>query len=591
MQRKALPRQGEESGFTLIELIVAMMVIGGVLLGLAVVQTSAMVTTAQSRQREQGTAIANQVMEQLRALPWNSLSKGLHSSYAASGADANVTSGRLHPAVEPGIDELLIISTDQGTDRAPLSGAGGSNVTTSRSPAAPGIVFTSRSYVTRAATGDEALGLTVITTWRANQTKDTKFVVLRSRAYSPKGGCGDASNRPFLGACQAVLSASGGANGPVVTITAAFGGDAGDPAVDATTPILPGSDTTIALMRLGQGGTSMTSQQATTVESRVLHAGGSLSAAGSTTAASSTGGVVLNNAASNDVGSDGAAPRDPADVTGSGSAASLTFGSPLLAMTVQPGSGASGNARASTVASCLAGITAGQACGTSQLSGSASSKVNLRVLATSYALVSIANPGTTSAFAGRFTSAPGAAAVGCTALTGAGCAAGGVSRTLGDVQLGGGPWPGVTGGLVKITSYADATRVERGASQPAATDVTSRSGAISYWTGSGYSLPLNLTATTNTTITVPQVETTTATGYTIRANARITVEPASRQISATDPTGCTGSGCAISTQSGLVSVAVQYRIRTPLNEIVSFTVSATLGGSTAQAAYKVAPNA
>src|SRR5665648_1192881 len=66
----------DDEGFTLVELIVAMFVIAIILTSLAMVQTRAMVTIAQAKERQQATALANQTLEQLRALPWDTLKKG-----------------------------------------------------------------------------------------------------------------------------------------------------------------------------------------------------------------------------------------------------------------------------------------------------------------------------------------------------------------------------------------------------------------------------------------------------------------------------------------------------------------------------------
>ena len=229
VQGRAAGLRSDESGFTLMELLVAMMVISAVLFSLMAVQTSALVTTAQTRQRTQGTAVANQIMEQLRALPWASLSKGMNAAFvSASGGDPNVAGTRLKPPADAAIDEPLVTSTDQATNRAPLSGAGGSNKTVESDPAVPGIRYTSRAYVTRSTqTAANVLTLTVITSWRANQTGVAKHVVLRSQAFAPTGGCGDSSNQPYLGACQALLSGDAGATGPTVTVTAAGAGPTG----------------------------------------------------------------------------------------------------------------------------------------------------------------------------------------------------------------------------------------------------------------------------------------------------------------------------------------------------------------------------
>lgn len=581
---------GDDSGFTLMELLVAMIIIGGVLLGLAAVQTSALVSTAQTRQRTLGTAVANQVMEELRALPWNTLNKGLKTGFAAAaGGDPNVAGTRLRPAVGDALDEALVVSSDQASDKAPLSGAGGSNLTRSENPEAPGVVFASRSYVSRATSDTSALTLTVITTWRANQSAKERFVVLRSAAYAPQGGCGDPDNQPYLGACQALFSASAGANGPELTVTAAAGGQEGDPVVDGSTPILPGSTATVASLRVGQAGVGVTGQQSTTVEATGLHASGALTSANDPDASATTGGTVTSLEASNDVGSVGAAPADAGVATTTGVASTLTLGTGDLTLQLAPGTGDKATVKASTTASCATGITAGEACASATSSTTSPTSARLQVSGTAFAAATIASAGTTSTFGGRFTKTPGATAIGCTALSGAGCVAAGVSRTLGAVTLGGGSWSGgaAGSGLITVTGYADGTRVERGASQPTTAPVTTRAGTIKYWNGSAYST-LTLGTSTSTSASTGTVSWTGG-GYTVTASGRVLVTPTATLVTS-QAVGCAEDGCSLSAETGLVTLSVQYRIDGP-DGVHSFVVATTLGGANAAAGYKAAPNA
>lgn len=580
----------DDSGFTLMELLVAMMLIGGVLLGLAAVQTSALVTTAQTRQRTLGTAVTNQVMEELRALPWNTLNKGLHASFAsAAGGDPNVDGARLRPPVEPMIDEVLVTSTTQATDKAPLSGSGGTNVTATSNPEAPGIVFTSRSYVTRPAAGGESLALTVITTWRANQTADERHVLMRSTAYAPSGGCGDPNNQPYLGACQALFSASAGGTAPQTTITAAFGGETTDPEVDATTPILPGTDITVATMRGGQTGVGVTAQQSTAVESSALHAAGSLTAAGAPSASASTGGEAVENQASNDVGSEGAAPTDPSPVTSNGVAGSLAIDGGDLRMVITPGSGSQAKVSASTVTKCTTALPAGVPCAASDLASAVASTTTLSVGATNLQLVRVASSSITG-WGARFAGVAGVAATGCSTVSGPGCVAAGASRSVGAVQLGSASWSGgaASSGLIQVTSYSDSTRVERGLSQRTAAPVTARSGSLRYWNGSAYTT-VSITGSTSVTASTGTV-TWTGGGYTVRATGQVAVTPVTDLASAPDPAGCTGEGCSISTETGTVSLSVHYRVEGP-SGVSAFVTTTTLGAARAAAGFKAAPGA
>jgi len=579
-----------DGGFTLIELLVAMMVILGVLIGLMVVQASALVTSAQTRQRTQGTAFANQAMEELRALPWTVLSKGLHQSFAAaSGGDDNVASGMFHPSVEPSIDEALVTASDQATDMRPLSGPAGTNATVQSDPSIPGITFVTRAYVTRGAqTPDDVLTLSVLTTWSPNQKVGKKYILLRSEAYAPQGGCGDAGNQPFLGACQPLMSVSGGSVAPATTITStAFDPTADEPV--AQTPLLPGVPYTVASMVSGQSGSSVDAQQTTSSDSSVLLPGASIVQADPDAAVLKTGGSVVQNSASNDVGSSGAAPAAPPDQSSSGSATALAISDGDVKLTLSPSSGVSGVAKASMVASCATGIPAGQGCSGATMSGGSSASVALGVGATNFSMVSLGAV-TSSSFAARLTSAAGAAGVGCTTLSGAGCVAGGADRAVGTSVFGSGPWSGSAAGsgLVRVTGYTDSVRSQRGELQHTTGSTMSRSAAVQYWNGSGYST-LNVGNLTSAAVTSSPV-TWTSGGATVTAVASITVTPSMSIAANPDPTACSAEGCSIDADTGTISVSVRWTVDDGTSQM-GFTVATNLGTSRASAAFKAAPSA
>ncbi|KQY44074.1 prepilin-type N-terminal cleavage/methylation domain-containing protein [Cellulomonas sp. Root137] len=590
-QRRRARLQSDESGFTLIELLIAMMIITAVLFGLMAVQTSALVTTAQTRQRTQGTAVANQVMEQMRALPWASLSKGMRSTFAsAAGGDPNVSGSRLRPVADPSIDEPLVTSTDQTTDRAPLSGAGGSNKTVEPDPSIPGVVYTSRAYVTRSPqTAAAVLTLTVVTSWRANQSTTQKHVILRSQAFAPTGGCGDSSNQPYLGACQALLSGDAGAIGPTVTVTAAGAGPTG-PVTTPTTPIIPGTDATVATLSLGTAGVGVTSQQATAVEATATHAGAQSVTADADVAAVSTGSGRLTNNASNDAGSAGAAPANPADVTGVGSASPLTLSGTGTTLQLVPPTGAAAGLKATTTLSCAAGIPAGQACAAADLTGGGTGSVVLTAGGSPFTVASVAGGGSAKTLGARFSSAAGTAAVGCAVISGAGCLGTSVKRTVGATSVGWGAWTGgaAPSGLASVSSYSDATLVERGPSQKTTAAVTSRSGTVSYWNGTGYST-LAVTRLTSATVVTPTV-TVTVGAVTVSATATVTVTPAMAIASNPDPVGCSGQGCSITSDTGSLTLTVTYVV-TSGGVPSAFTAAASLGSGRASAGFKAAPSA
>lgn len=583
-------RRSDDGGFSLIELIVAMMVITGVLLVLMAVQTSALVTTAQSRQRTQATAVSNQIMEELRALPWLVLNKGLHSNFAAAaGGDGNVSSGRLRPTVGAALDETLVTTSTQATDVPPLSGAGGSNKVTSEDPANGSTVYTSRVYVTRAtATQPNVLTLTVVTTWTRSGHASQGFVVARTQAYAPAGGCGDVANQPFLGSCQALFSGSSGATGPSVTVT---GGVAGpSPAPGGALPLLPGSGVMTATMSLGQASASVSSQQATMADSQVTHAGTLLQGLDPQSPATTTGFGRVLNSASNDVGASGAAPANPPDSSAVSSSASLSAASGPYALDFAVGGGVSGVAKSSTMTSCAAGVPSAQPCGAATVTGGSPSSVSLSVGGTTMGVVSVGGGGTSKTFGARFSTTPGGALVGCSVLTGSGCVSAGAERTVAQTTFGTAAWDAASApaGLVRVSGYHDSARVERGVSQPVVGGVATRSGVISYWNGASYT-DLVLTPSTNATAVSAPV-TWTAGGVTVTAHATITVTPSMSIASNPDPVACKTDGCAIDMSAGDVTIGVTFTLADGATS-AAFTAATSLGTSHTNASYKAAPDA
>ncbi len=180
----------DESGFTLVELLVTMTVIAGCLLGLIAIQIRALEATALAKQRQQATAQANRTMEQLRAMSSDDIQKGLHSSDVS---DPNIATGAVagsyvfRPTYAPGSPtETLVVKSTQ-TSGNPLFPH-----TTTQTVA--GTNYSVRSYVTcvgdpanpaAAKYADQGYWLTVVATWSSNATrKKTKTVSVRSRVFA-----------------------------------------------------------------------------------------------------------------------------------------------------------------------------------------------------------------------------------------------------------------------------------------------------------------------------------------------------------------------------------------------------------------------
>jgi len=590
--RRGLERPGDE-GFSLMELIVAMMIITAVLFVLVAVQVSTLATTIHAKQRQQGTAVANEVMEELRALPWATLQKGLHPDFAAaSGGDPNVDAGRLRPPQDASIDEVLVTTSNQVLDAPPLSGPAGTNLVIRQDPAVPGIDFYARTYVTQAADlGTGVLQLTVVVSWTEQGSDAERATIVRSAAYNPSsGGCGDTSTQPFLGACQAMLDADSAARGLSVGIS---GVTPGEPPMVAD--VVPGSDVLSASYNTAEAAATMMSNQAATSTARVVSAGSAQTSAAS---GSETGWLQASNRASTDVGAAGAAPANPADVAASGAISgsrSFTSDPAGLTVTMNPPGSLAGYARTRSGGLCQTGVPAGQPCSQAVTSTEGGSDVRLAVPGGSMTLVSTSGAATRNAWTARFATLPSTiAGVGCTSIGGAGCISSGASRTLGTVELGTGAWQRASGSgsgpgarLVQITGFSDSVRVEHGVGKGAVAPVTSRSGTLSYWNGSTMAT-LSLGPTSSATANLGEVVRTFGSTE-VRARGTITVHPAATLRSG-DDAQCVTDGCSVATEMPSVTVSIIYTVVVD-GEEHEIIVGTDLGSVRAVAKFKAAPDA
>src|SRR5690625_2721876 len=258
-----------DDGFSLVELVVAMAIIGGVLLGLVTLQTKAMVTIAQAKERQQATAIANEVLEQLRALPWASITKG-----PASYENKYVSEKKLvipdEPITgEPIIERSGVIEDSDPAYNSPLNGEGGTNLTVHTDPALPGFEFRAYSFVTQPDGVGAPYNITVVVEWDTRDGGSTEQVLARTTAFNTRSGasCGSDETQPYATACQDFYTASASAKGPSITVEGAHVVREGEEAPNGIAPILDGSDISFISLSNSHAGTTVDSTQSTRVRS------------------------------------------------------------------------------------------------------------------------------------------------------------------------------------------------------------------------------------------------------------------------------------------------------------------------------------
>jgi type II secretory pathway pseudopilin PulG len=187
---RPVDEQAREAGFALVEVMVSAFVITVLALAgvTALVHTGANVS--QSRQRQAAAALATQALEQLRGLPYATVTAGLRSDDLSGDPDISGGSGGprlVLPAAVPGggaIDEQLVVNSGT-TTAAPLypHRTVVSNATFRSSP-------TLSVFVTLDAANPGVFNLTAVVRWAPTPGGVEQTYVQRSKLFSPPGSGG-----------------------------------------------------------------------------------------------------------------------------------------------------------------------------------------------------------------------------------------------------------------------------------------------------------------------------------------------------------------------------------------------------------------
>lgn len=583
-----------DAGFTLVELVVAMMVIATVIVMLVVVQTSAVVTIVNASRIQQATAFGNQAMEAMRSIPWNTLKTGNSTNFAAaSGGDPYLTG--TSTIIVDGANYTVRRGTQTlANPKPPLFSSTGSNLVTLADPSIPGVNFEIRAYVVDALAGTTgAVGLLVIVRWVSLESGASHNMVLRSTAYAPATGCGSLDTQPYLGSCQDRYN-SVSASGFATTSLASSDGVTGE-----ALPLVDGADALTLTMRTAFATGTDDSIQATNVTGTVLFGGISIS--DTSASAASSGFSTAVTAASDDNATLSGYPDDSYLASISATADNtVVAGSSSFFFSAQSDYGRTGSSRSSINTACLSGaLQAGQPCFYTALNGGSQATTRSYV-AWGYlgAFTDVMYPfwregAATSSYAGggRFaTTKPTSANYGCQTLTVSGCVSARAEYSQGLTLLGyvpttSGKWSSNKQSVVEIGAYTDSVLVQRGATQAAALATFAKSGSVSYWNGSSFTTS-NFTSTTNGTIanTSPVTWTSRDGAVTITATAVIAILKAFGTPYAPSTT-CTADVCSIDAGTGSLTVTVEYVVSSP-SGTYTFTQDTTITGSSASASFK-----
>lgn len=624
MDRQRRLSRHRDEGFTMVELVVAMVVIAITLMMLAMVQLTAVESISESGRRQQATALGNEAIEGMRAIPWNVLSKGMASQYlTASGGDSYVNSGNL--VVDGKTVPLVVAPSSQNQDLGnpwpPLFSTSGSHKTV-RLDAEGQRSYTIRAYVVQGISGStSSLGLAVIVEW-PNSDGGTSHTTVWSSAYRGSG-CGNLDTQPYLGACQALFEASSTSGQIVSEVTATTLPNGTDPIF--TLPIL-GPDATNDVysltMRTAGVAARASGQQVVVTHGFAQYGGTSFDDADDATQPGNEGwenGFALYELAASDDISSPDYPANPTNlsVTPAGTSEQERYitdssNSPIEIWAYSDHRRPA-TIDASVTLGCVTGIPANQPCAKSTMSNYAdlsggSGYVLMEIDNTIFRLsrrLSESGNNNENAWVGRFvTSAGTASAVGCSTLTAEGCISAGAERTmaqlnLGTVVTGSSSWGGQAAqGLVIVEGKSgcpstvglyESILVQRGASQKTTTATAVRCGQIRYWNGTAYTT-LAIDKNTETTVSTPEVVWT-SNQYTVTADATVIVHKAAEVPAG--PADCAADACIISADAGVIAIHVTYVITWSGASGQTYVLDSVtvVNPPQATASYKKAPSA
>lgn len=465
--RRLRSRLRSEAGFTLIELMVAVGIMLVALLALAYTATIGFSDIALARQRQGASGLANQTMEQIRALPFDVLKKGLSNADLSAGTDPNIN-GTCGAAYCYGGEQIPRGNNPNVVPLVPHSQAIVVGPTT----------YTVRSYVTHYnnITTNNTFRLTVVVTW-PNPARRGVSSSVQSQTIAYSGtGCLSTATHPFAAPCQPFFYANGVA-------------DAGHVDVTGT---LSGISLSQASVLMPDWSSNMQVEQISAVQGVATASGAELTLTGNPITA--TGEQQAASAADNDPAQPG---NDFQKTSVLGSAAPITAssgGGQPNTITVTPSSGDPGNTVSTTDASVInacpligVGETDLQPCGSSTVQQAAAMSATISLqpkkkfdLGTSTLVSVAAAPAVASSFSNRNIQAGADGLVHSES-----------SRSIGTVQIGTLPTKlnaakipaGWAGYLVQISGFSDTVTAETGTNTAAPT--VAASGTISYWNGIG----------------------------------------------------------------------------------------------------------
>lgn len=587
-----------DEGFSLVELIVAMFILGIVLVSLIGVQLSAMITITDATRRQQATSYANEAMETLRGMPWDTLTKGNVAGFQTAGGNSDPYYTGSNAAGTVNVDGAayvvrLATTNPQvlATPRPPLFDSLGSNHMVMSDPAKPGVTFDVRAYIVNSLDGTAgSVGLLVVVSWHDAKHGDRKEIALRSSAYPGSSGCGDLSVQPYLVSCQDRFT-FGGASGYISTTLTAT-----ESSSSTLASVVEGADLQELTVRSGFVSSDGESVQVSKVGGKASRGGATkrdLPPGPSATGASSSNGYaeIPTTASDNYAVSGGPTPDQLVTIGAAASSATSVSGDHSWQVAAKADDLRTGSSRSSTTQACLgAQLFAGAPCTYTSLAGSTTDfKTALSYDGhTMYPMLRTGSA-TSTAGAGRFVLTTPGASYGCQTLASSGCASALSTYAEGSIKFGvfsTGHWNETSTPLVEIANYSDSVLAQRGVLEMATAPAMTRSAIVRVWDGLAY-VTVPLTETSSGIIAQSGTVTWSPDGgVTVTAYAAVSSTPVSSPPLGENPVvNCKSDACVVRATAGSVTVNIHYQVVTPTASW-DISQSTVIAGSVATASFE-----
>lgn len=573
--RRRLGRElvGEE-GFSLLELVLASGLIAFVMSSMAFVGTVAFSDAGVARSRQVATGLANEAVEQVRALPYDNVAKGMLTTDMQSGGDPLIT--------ESGGEYRY------AGERIPNS------VTSADAPLAPhsatrtvdGVEYTVAVYATYLDddTASRAFRVTARVSWTsALRAAGLKTVEAQTIVYSPSSGtgngCGSTATHPYASPCAPYFFANAAASEGGVTMGAVANGGIA----------VTGLDIAEAMLQLPIGTSNMTIEQVESVNAEAKLSGVLLTHR-SGAAASASGRLQATSGADSDPSQP--KPTYETQSTGAQTSGTVTDSWSENTLTLTSSADASGTATATVVAgnanACgdAASPSAPQQdslpCGngTAYQSGTMTAALAL----TSFGNATIASIGPSGTAAGHTNYDAAPQTYSCPSTSGDGCISASARSVVGPVRVGGifaavsSLAPSGFDYLVRLDGFARTVVAEAGEGN--ANPSSTSSGTITYWNGVTYS---TLSVGTGSSVTIPVADVTVTDAST---NRTVSISATLRTGAVSTP-AC-ASPCANATAEAESPIVgdIRYTVVEAGSTVADFLVHVDLGTLTAHAEYE-----